>query len=129
MKDKKKTIQIAIAGFAFFLVVYFVMTFNRLTVKYQKLSNQAVEVERQYEALRATHAYLETQIALATSDEAVREWAYEDAHLIQEGDIPVVPLSAENVTPTPIANTSQVPAKTVKPWQVWWELFFGKQLP
>jgi len=118
-------VQLSALSFVFLFVIFFVMTFNRLTMKYHQMTNQVAIVEKQYIALKATHSSLETQVALATSDETVRKWAYEDAHLVRNGDIPIVPLSPAKVTPTPRPVLRTVPARSVQPWRVWWELFFG----
>ncbi|MCD6401650.1 MAG: septum formation initiator family protein [Anaerolineales bacterium] len=129
MKEKSKIIRISAIGIALILMIYFVMTFNRLTAKYQRLITQAEEVGLQVTALSATNQYLETQVVLATSDDAVRKWAYEEAHMIQEGDIPIVPIAPEHGTPTPQVDRTEVSPQEVRPWQVWWALFFGDHLP
>jgi hypothetical protein len=69
-----------------------------------------------------------TEIAFATSDAAVEKWAYEKGHLARQGDNPVVPMPANQVTSTP-APRMQVTPTQIKPWQAWWLLFFGPRTP
>ncbi|MGD9094090.1 MAG: hypothetical protein PVF74_14675, partial [Anaerolineales bacterium] len=69
-----------------------VIDFNSRMADMRKLSLQRDKVAVEQENLERTKASLETQIAYATSDEAVERWAYEDGNLIRPDDNPVVPL-------------------------------------
>ena len=103
-----------------------VLEFNNRVSDLRHLSVEAEQVSTQSAALKQTQANLETQIAYATSDAAVEEWAYAEARWIRDGDHPVVPLSPQESTPAPVpelAPTQQV----VENWQVWKALFFDQQ--
>ena len=99
-----------------------VMDFNNRMAELRRLSDQQKIVAAEVTELVRTQTHLETQIAYATSDAAVLEWAYEEGKWIREGDYPVVPLAVEESTPEPtIAPTAtQVPEPN---WEIWMSLF------
>ena len=94
----------------------------------RQLVAQAEVIQTELAALQQTEANLDAQIAYATSDLAVEEWAYQEARWVREGDFPIVPVSPS--TPTPSAPLSADPPETVtySYWQVWWALFFDDEL-
>ena len=72
-----------------------------------------------------TQLALQTQVAYAQSDQAVVDYARGEGHLVQDGDIPVVPVGVANTTPVP--TSTPTPAPTPLPnWQTWWNLMFGQ---
>ena len=99
-----------------------VIDFNSRMADMRKLSLQRDKVVVEQENLERTKASLETQIAFATSDEAVVQWAYEDGDLILPEDNPVVPLPPGESTPVP-TPTPQVEYTQVSNWQMWVALF------
>jgi hypothetical protein len=104
------------------VLAYLVMAFNNRVVNLRHLSAQKERVAAQKDGVEATISGLETQIAYATSDAAVVEWAYEDGHMIREGDQPVVPLAAAKSTPAP-TPISIATTRRVSNWEMWWWLF------
>jgi cell division protein FtsB len=116
---------VVVAGLIFF--AFLVISFNSRIAEQRELVAQAEIIEAKRDALRLTDANLDAQIAYATSDVAVENWAYEEARWVRDGDQPIVPVSpAES---TPIAP----PMETLEPvvyenWQVWWALFFDNEL-
>ena len=108
-------------GLLAFLVILFT---NRLAEQRQILV-EAERIRSRMESLKATDASLDAQIAYATSDAAVEEWAYQEAHWVREGDYPIVPIAPSEGTPVP----PPVPAPesvVYAPWQIWWALFFDE---
>jgi hypothetical protein len=102
-----------------------VMEFNARLEELNKLNNTRKVVRAQATEAMQTEIVLQTQVASAGSDQAVEAWARSDAHYLQPGDQPVVPLSQPGSTP--IAEGTSTPAPTPRaPWQIWWNLFFGK---
>jgi cell division protein FtsL len=99
-----------------------VIDFNSRMADMRKLSLQRDKVAAEQENLERTKANLETEIAVATSDEAVVQWAYEDGDLILPEDNPVVPLPPGESTPVP-TPTPQVEYTQVSNWQMWLALF------
>jgi len=115
-----------VAVFAGILVlILIVMDFNARLEELNLLKTQAGIVRTQATQAMQTQVVLQTQVAFASSEQIVDEWARSEAHYVQEGDQPVVPVGVPGATqevPGP-----PTPQPTPKPnWQIWWELFFGK---
>ena len=105
-----------------------VIGFNSRMTELRRLSAQKEQVSAQLEVLQQTQAVLDAQIDYATSDIAVEEWAYEDAHMIREGDHPIVLIAS--VESTPVASPQLESAQSeVSNWQVWLALFFDPDSP
>lgn len=117
---KRVIVFVAIIG-GFFLLMNF---FQRIT-ELARLSSERDQIKSEVLQLTATVQQIYTEIAHATSQSAVEEWAREEGHMVQPGDYLIVPVSPVNVTPQ--ANLIATPAPTqVMNWEVWWALFFGK---
>lgn len=110
-------------GLAFLVMLVF--GFNARLQELNRLSGEAEIYRAQATQAMQTQVALEEQVAYATSDAAVEDYARDDNHMILEGEIPVVPYGTGNnqsvVTPTPTPSPTPLPN-----WQVWWNLFFGK---
>ena len=109
-----------IIGFAVLAIL--VMDFNNRMSALRRLSTQKEGVLAQLEGQIQTQDHLQTQIAYATSDAAVVEWAYEDGSMVRPGDVPVVPLAPSDSTPVP-TSTPVVVSTPVANWQFWLWLF------
>ena len=109
------------------LLAFLVIVFNNRMAEQRQLAAQAEEIQAELAALRQTEAYLDAQIAYATSDAAVEEWAYEEARWVREGDQLIVPVSPSKRTPAAPAETPIEPV-TYTNWQVWWALFFDESI-
>jgi hypothetical protein len=105
-----------------------VMDFNNRMAELRRLESQEKKVVVQITHLVQTHAALETQIAYATSDVAVYEWAYQDGHWVREGDVRVVPLSPGDSTPVPTVPPPPTPTPPSN-WEVWLSLFLDADRP
>jgi len=119
LKDKRIIVVIAVV-----ILVLLFLNFNQRMVLLSKLRGQKKELEQEVAQLEATHAALQTEIAYAQSDEAVEEWAREEASMIQEGDVPIVILPPSELVPTQISQPETI-VDEIKKWEIWWELFFG----
>ncbi len=99
------------------------MDFNRRMEELDRLNAQLDAVRAEATVVVQTQTALAGQVAYATSDVAVEEWAYENK-MIRQGEHPVGIIPNENVTPTPVSlQTPQV--NKIPNWRIWWELFFG----
>ena len=79
----------------------------------------------QVKALEDEQADLQTQVAYATSEVMVEQWARGEAKMVGQGEKLVVPMSPGGpvATPTPLPSTSQrLPTKL----DIWWALLFGE---
>jgi hypothetical protein len=72
-----------------------------------------------------TQQNLQTQMAYATSEAAVLEWAYQEGKWVREGDVPIVPLAEPGSAPEP----TPAPAATAVPesnLEIWLSLFLDE---
>lgn len=105
------------------LAVVLLVDFNRRMEELDRLTAQLDAVRAEATAVIQTQIALAGQVAFATSDLAVEEWAYENK-MVRPGEHPVGVVPGANVTPTP--EPTLVPQVEQQPnWRIWWELFFG----
>ena len=121
LRHKKQIIVVILLVLSFFLL----MDLNtRLTVLF-RLSHTYDEMKTSIYDLESTKQVLLTQIAFATSDEAVRRFANDDRKWYQENDVPVFPVQDPNATPPAYVLPAPTPM-AVDHWEKWWALFFGE---
>ena len=107
------------------LLVFLMLDFNNRMAELQRLSGQRDQLSTHVAQLTQTIDVLNTKIAYATSDLAVDQWAREQGKMIKTGDVPIVPVSAEQATPQPTPLTQATPAPANN-WDIWYALFLGK---
>ena len=118
---RKKIIGIAAIG----LLVLFMMNLNSRLSEYFHLTGERDKLLTSVVEMRITKVNLDTQLGYATSDQAVEDWARNEAHMSRPGDQVVIPLTPADFTPA--AETVQTPTpRAVANWEVWWALFFGQ---
>jgi hypothetical protein len=118
----------AIAIVAVVVLASMVINFNSRIAELRRLTIQKDLVSARLEGLEKTQASLATQIAYATSDAAVIDWAYQEGSMVRQGDVPVIPQGSQGSTPVP--TPSPVVQRTViKPWEMWAWLFFDSGAP
>ncbi len=118
--NKKQLLVIGLLVISFFLVMDLNSRLNDLF----RLSSQRDLLQKDVNQLEITQVNLQTQIAYATSEAAVKDWAREYGSMGQAGDIPVIPLPPKDYTPSPAVVVTPTP-QVVDHWQKWWALFFG----
>jgi len=99
-----------------------VMDFNNRMAELRRLSDKKEDVAVEATGLMQTQVHLETQLAYATSEAAVVEWAYEEGHMVREGENLVIPLEYPGFTP----EVTVIPTATPEPesnLQIWFSLF------
>jgi len=120
MKINWRTVLVVLG---FFLAVVLVIDFNRRMQELDSLVERLNAVSAEGTAIMETQIALVTQVAYATSDNAVEQWAYENKW-VRTGEKPIglVPTGNATLTPEPAsaARSENLPA-----WRTWWELFFG----
>lgn len=119
--DKKRIIVVAGLVLLFFLMVDLNTRLNDL----YRLTRERDSMRTEIANLTGTAVGLETQIAYATSDGAVEQWAREEGMLVRPGDQLIVPIAPTDATPVPVV-APQATQPAMKNWQVWWALFFGE---
>lgn len=105
-----------------------VMDFNKRIAELHRLTEKRAEVAAEATSVLQTKFGLQTQVAYATSDEAVYDWAYREGRMVQEGEILVNPLPypGESQAPTQTSEPTPVPARN---WEIWFSLFFEGRPP
>lgn len=106
------------------ILVFIVLEFNRRLEELNMLNAQSRLVQMQGTQAIQTQLALQTQVAYASSEDAVEEWARTDGHYIRDGDLPVVPVGEPGAAPIAASTPTPVPTQPSN-WQVWWDLFFG----
>jgi len=107
------------------VLAFLVMDFNSRMSELRRLRDKHEVVAQRVTNMVLTQVYLETEIAYATSEQAVREWAYQEGRMVRDGDVLIVPIPMAEITPTPVVVETPM-AEVVSPWRVWWALFFDR---
>ena len=102
-----------------------VMDFNTRIESLNVLRKQASIVSTQATRAMQTQLALQTQVAHASSDQLVHEWARSEGHYIQSGDQPVIPIEVPGLSPEALSSPTPLPTPMPN-WQVWWTLFFDE---
>ena len=110
---------LALVGVGVGLLIAF--NLNRQLAESQRLRDAADVAATEAAQLRAENAALQTQVAYATTDAAVIEWAHENGKLVQPGEVLVVPV-IPTAEPTPAPAPPALPPPPPN-WQLWWNLF------
>jgi cell division protein FtsB len=97
---------------------------NRRMVDARHLERDAEVLATQVSALETQNAVLMTQMARTTDDSLVIEWAHEEAKMVREGEVLVIPITPPGGTSLPQA-TPAVEVDQPSNWEVWWALIFG----
>ncbi len=99
-----------------------VMDFNNRMAELRRLSDKREDVALEATGLMETQVHLETQIAYASSEAAVVEWAYEEGHMVREGENLVIPLEYPGFTPKVTVIPTEIPEPESN-LQIWYSLF------
>jgi hypothetical protein len=124
MNGQKSGWKYALVVMGLGLMAFLVMDFNSRMAELNRLTAERVLVRDQLGARMQTQASLETQIAHATSEAAVVQWAYQDGHLVRQGDVPVVPMVDQDVRPTSTPR-AVITVEVKSNLERWFDLFFG----
>mgnify|MGYP000899688098 CR=1 FL=1 len=106
------------------ILVFLMMDFNNRMTTMIRLGNEEAGLKTRIAELKATQVKLEDQIAYATSEIALEEWARESNRMIEEGDHPIILLQPGDYKPqpTPTPQPEQVNRTRL---DIWKELLFG----
>ncbi len=124
-KDNNKW-KLAIPLIILGVLVMLVIEFNNRANDLHRLEDERSLVEARLLEQEGTKGALLTQIAYATSDQAVVEWARESAKMKQPGDQVVVLIEPAEGTLTPTPIPVAIPEEKNN-LERWWELFFSKR--
>jgi hypothetical protein len=113
----------ALVAIGLLLAVILLVDFNRRMDEMDRLTTQLNAVRAEGTAVMQTQVALVTQVAYATSDTAVDDWAYNNKW-VRSGEHSIGLVAAGDATPTPAPITAQA-TESLPNWRIWWELFFG----
>jgi hypothetical protein len=116
----------AIIIFVLILLGYLFMDYNTRASQYNQLLAERERVSAEKAVREETKVALQTQIAYATSANAVREYGYTNRQY-QEGDVPVVVYNPLVSTPTPPPEPTHTTVETSHIEQ-WLSLFIDPPL-
>lgn len=108
-----------------FLLAVLLMEFSRRLEQLDRLERQRAVMQQQATAVMSTQVALLTQVAYASSDEAVEEWVYREGKWVRGGEKLVQVLPVGEATPAPFPTLE--PEPVIPKWRIWWELFFGEK--
>lgn len=118
--NRKQIILIGLLVLSFFLL----MDLNSRLGDLFRLTGIRDQYTTEVSGLESTERLMVTNIAYATSQVALDDWARLQKQG-QPGDIPIVPLAAPNSTlqPPPLPTPT---VRIIQHWERWWALFFSK---
>ncbi len=105
------------------VAVVIVGAFNRRLVAGQRVIESRQVLETEVALQERERSLLLTQVAYATTDAAVIEWAHAQGKQALEGEVLVVPLPGATPLPTPTPTPIPEPS-VLSNWQLWGMLFF-----
>ena len=108
------------------ILVVLMMDFNNRMSNMIQLNQMETILETKLAGLEATRLVVEDDIAYATSDRALEEWAREKDRLIAEGDHPIIIMPPGDFTPAPTA-TPKPETIILTRLEIWKELIFGSE--
>lgn len=108
------------------VLVLLMMDFNNRMSNMIQLNQMEKILETRLAGLEATRLVVQDDIAYATSDRALEEWAREKDRLIAEGDHPIIIMPPGDFTPAPTA-TPKPETIILTRLEIWKELIFGSE--
>jgi len=108
------------------ILVVLMMDFNNRMSNMIQLNQMEKILETRLAGLEATRLVVQDDIAYATSDRALEEWAREKDRLIAEGDHPIIIMPPGDFTPAPTA-TPKPETIILTRLEIWKELIFGSE--
>ena len=108
------------------ILVVLMMDFNNRMSNMIQLNQMEKILETKLAGLEATRLVVEDDIAYATSDRALEEWAREKDRLIAEGDQPIIIMPPSDYPP-PSTATPEPETIILTRLEIWKELIFGSE--
>ncbi|MBI3241322.1 MAG: hypothetical protein HYZ49_03410 [Chloroflexi bacterium] len=112
---------LVVAGLIIGLTV--IIDFNRRIQAEQRIVAEANQLRVEVTALAATQSALATEVAFASSDAYVAQWAHGEGRYVQPGEVLVVPVAPAGAVVTPVPAVAAQPDPPSN-FEIWWSLFF-----
>ncbi|HET7009149.1 MAG TPA: septum formation initiator family protein [Anaerolineales bacterium] len=97
---------------------------NQRLADARRLERDTLALQTEVSEMEAQAARLATQVAEATSETLVEEWARRDGKMVREGEHLIVPIPPEGTPNVPVFAPTPVPPLPSN-WEVWWALLTG----
>lgn len=109
------------------LLIFLMMGFNNRLINMNRLTRQESILQTRIAGLENTKIAVEEQVAYATSEIALEEWARESNHMIEPGDQAIVLIAPNEKlsTPTPTPTIEEEPT-SLSHFETWKLLLFGE---
>ena len=107
------------------ILLFLVMDLNSRLNELSRLTDQENKAATIQGQLQSTLDVLKTQLAYASSEGAIEQWAYNEGHMARPGEKLIVPISPAGTTPQAFVEQTSVPTP-VPNWQIWLALISGK---
>jgi hypothetical protein len=123
--SRRQIVGLVVAGLALVVIV----DFSQRLAQSQRLVEQRDMAATDVAILEQEQNVLQTQVAYATTDASVIEWAHSSAMMVQPGEMLAVPvLPTQPATPPPPLPTPLPPPPN---YELWAETFFnpGPRVP
>jgi len=127
MFNQRSGLRYALILIGLFILATLIMDFNGRMAELRRLTAEEAVVSERLAGATATMQALQVEITQASSDAAVRNWAY-NSHMVMPGDQPAIPLQPEGAAPEPTPTPTPI-ATQVSNWQAWLSLFTGPEQP
>ena len=114
------------AGLALAVIVGILLLgdLNQRMADARRLERDARSLQTEVAGMEALAARLATQVAQATSESLVEEWARREGKMVREGEHLIVPLVPSGTVGPSAANATPL-APLPSRWEVWWALLTG----
>jgi cell division protein FtsB len=112
-------------GLAVIFLLLLLLDLNNRVGELYTLTRQRDQMRTSVVILQSTERELRKQIAYATSESAVEEWARQDNNYSQPGDKVIIPLAQPGFTPVPTIRPTPTTV-VLENWEVWSLLFLGE---
>jgi cell division protein FtsB len=97
---------------------------NRRMSDARRLQRDQLTLQTEDASIASQNDDLRTQVAEATNDVLVEEWARGQAGMVREGEHLILPLPEGGATPVPTPSRDESTANATN-WDIWWALLFG----
>lgn len=108
------------------LLILLMMGFNNRLVNMNRLIRQENILQTRIAGLESTKIAVEEQVAYATSEIALEEWARESNHMIEPGDQAIVLIAPDEQLSTPVPTLVAEEEIKLSNFETWKLLLFGE---
>jgi hypothetical protein len=110
------------------VLTWLILDFNSRMSHLRRITTEKELVGVHMVNVMGTQSALETQIVEANSDTVAEKFGYVDAHMVKEGEIPIILIPGNQATPQPTPRPVVVEEET-NHLQNWIRLFLDPESP